>query len=264
MREKGSSATMTTLILRRDGAHHRLGVPSAATHARWPLRGLIFDMGDVLYDATPWRRWLLAVLRQLGVADDYGTLFDLWDRQYLNDIHRGRRDYQPAFAAFLSKLGLAAPQIDEVCAASSGRKHELAESLRPLPGVRPTLERLRAEGFLLGVLSDSEDGSPRLWQRLEMLGLAPSITAVVSSRDIECTKPSPEAYQTILAALRLTAAQAAFVGHDDDELRGAAAVGLKSIAFNHGEGAAADAYLSRFEELPDLISYCEDQAVAAA
>jgi HAD superfamily hydrolase (TIGR01509 family) len=221
-------------------------------------------MGDVLYDATPWRRWLFTLLRQLGVAREYGGLFAQWDRRYLDDVHRGRRDYQDAFVAFLSELGLAAAQIGEICAASAGRKHELAESLRPLPGVRPTLQKLHAEGLLLGVLSDSEDPSPQLWRRLEILGLAESIGAVVSSRDLGCTKPAPEAYRTVLAAMQLTAAQAAFVGHDDDELCGARSVGLRAIAVNHQVDVKADAYLARFEDLQDIVAYCEEETLAAA
>lgn len=29
--------------------------------------GLLFDMGDVLYDATVWRRWLLQLLHKMGL-----------------------------------------------------------------------------------------------------------------------------------------------------------------------------------------------------
>jgi putative hydrolase of the HAD superfamily len=271
VREKGRSAMMTTRILRYDASHAGGRSPlvisrapnGMASSAPWPLRGLIFDMGDVLYDATAWRRWLLGVLRQFGVARDYASLFGHWDHIYLNAVHCGGRDYQEAFAAFLSELGLAPPQVEEVCAASAGRKHELAAALRPLPGVRPTLERLRAEGFTLGVLSDSEDCSGRLWQRLEGLGLAASIGAVVSSRDIGCTKPAPLAYETVLAAMQVAPHEAAFVGHDEDELRGAAAVALKTIAVNHQPRVQADARLQRFEELAYVVTYREETAIAA-
>ena len=47
--------------------------------------------------------------------------------------------------------------------------------------------------------------------------------------------PTPEIYAAALQQLGLSACQAAFVGHDVDELEGAHAVGMKTIAFNYDE-----------------------------
>jgi hypothetical protein len=43
------------------------------------------------------------------------------------------------------------------------------------------------------------------------------------------------------------------VGHDVEELAGAAAVGMPTIAFNFDADAQANVYLARFEELLDVI-----------
>ncbi len=120
------------------------------------VRGLLFDMGDVLYDATLWRRWLLQILARMGVHAAYREFYRVWDRDYLPAVHCGQRDYHEAFCAFLQSLGLARGVIEEIEAASQARRRELIATLRPLPGVRPTLCQLHAAGFPLGVLSDSE------------------------------------------------------------------------------------------------------------
>jgi HAD superfamily hydrolase (TIGR01509 family) len=218
----------------------------------------------VLYDATVWRRWLYGLLKHLGLPHDYATLFGRWDRDYLDEVHRGGRDYQEAFVTFLSEVGLGRAEIDEVCAASAARRRAIAASLRPLPGVRATLERLRARGFALGVLSDSEDTAARLRERLQALGISAPLGALVSSFDLRRTKPAPQCYEAVLRAMGLTSGQAAFVGHDAEELRGAAAVGLRTIAFNHEPCARADLYLQRFEDLLEHVVSCDEGTAAAA
>src|SRR5262249_9401208 len=117
---------MATQVLRQDGSHAarayrpRPAWPkhpphvSHAPRAPWAVRGWIFDMGDVLYDATAWRRWLCALLNHLGVDHDYAQLFGTWDREYLDAVHRGEWDYQEAFIAFLAELGLTSADVDEV------------------------------------------------------------------------------------------------------------------------------------------------------
>jgi FMN phosphatase YigB (HAD superfamily) len=54
--------------------------------------------------------------------------------------------------------------------------------------------------------------------------------------------------------MRLPPEQVAFVGHDSQELAGAAGVGMQTIAFNFDPEAQADVYLVRFDELLQLAS----------
>jgi HAD superfamily hydrolase (TIGR01509 family) len=231
-----------------------VGPPRHEPAALHGLRGLLFDLGDVIYDATIWRRWLANLLGHLGVTEGYRELFALWDSAFLEDVHRGLREYDEAFRSFLLELGLSLGQVDEVAGASAAKRRELGASLRPLPGVRTTVDRLHADGHTLGVLSDSEDAAPALQQRLKMLGMDGRFAAVVSSVSLGRTKPDPRCYQAALAEMKLEAPHVAFVGHDAAELRGATAVGMRTIAVNHEPGAEADVYLERFEDLPNYAA----------
>jgi HAD superfamily hydrolase (TIGR01509 family) len=217
-------------------------------------RGLLFDMGDVLYDATLWRRWLVQVLARMDVHVSYREFYRVWDRDYLPAVYCGQRDYHEAFCAMLQSLGLARGMIDEIEAASQARRRELIATLRPLPGVRPTLCQLQAAGFPLGVLSDSESPATELRQRLDQLGIGPCFAAVYSSFDLKQTKPAPLGYQTVAAAMQLPIEHVAFVGHDAEELGGAAALGMPTIAFNCEHGVTADALLERFEDLLEVVN----------
>jgi HAD superfamily hydrolase (TIGR01509 family) len=227
---------------------------SRHAHPRLSVAGLVFDMGDVLYDATLWRRWLLQLLSRMGVQTCYRTLFKVWDIDYLDAMHRGEREYHEAFRSFLLSAGLTPGLVDEIEAASHARKRELELSTRPLPGVRATLGRLHSAGLSLGVLTDSESTAPRVRERLSQLGIADHWSAVVSSRDLGETKPHAACYRAALEAMGLPPARVAFVGHDAEELQGAADVGMPTIAFNYEPGVAADIYVERFDELLKICS----------
>jgi HAD superfamily hydrolase (TIGR01509 family) len=227
-----------------------------------PIDGLVFDMGGVLYDDTVWRRWLLRVLGQLGLHANYRSFYRLWDRQYLGDVHRGQREFSAAFGEFLRSVGLSPAQIDEVQAACQARRRSLEASIRPLPCVKTTLARLRQSGLVLAALTDSEYSSSILAERLERIGLGGLFGTVLSSIDLGHTRPEPVCYLTALAAMKLSASQVAFVGHDREELEGAAQVGMGTIAFNFDADARADVFIARFEQLAEVIDGPRSYAAA--
>jgi len=234
--------------------------PPAPSAAQGPFEGLLFDMGDVLYDATLWRRWLWRLLRGLGVSQGYAELFARWDDDFLDKVHRGEGDYAAAFLEFLASLALSSAQIDEVVAASRIRKRELEHESRPLAGVKATIDRLASLNVPLGVVSDSENRADQLREHLARLGLGGAFAVVVSSRDLGCTKPDPRCYLTALGQLGLPAERVGFVGHDAVELAGARNVGMASIAFNECPGCEADIRLRHFRE---LLSYVQPRGALA-
>ena len=179
-----------------------------------PISGIVFDAGDVLYDATVWRRWLLQLLARLGVHSTYRCFWHVWDQEYLAEVHRGRRDFCEAFRQFLLAVGLTDGQIDEVERACQGRRNECGPDVRLLPGVRSTLTRLGATGIPMVVLSDSELTGAELLDRLECLGLKNVFVDVVSSLDLGQTKPAAACYSAALERIRIAPEHAVFVGHD--------------------------------------------------
>ncbi len=227
--------------------------PSAPRLPR-PVRGLLLDMCDVLYDNTVWRRWLLQLLSRLGLHTSYRAFFRVWDRDYLDAVYRGQCSFGEAFRAFLRSAGLSRGQIDEVDAAGRARRRHLQANVRTLPGVKKTLGRLHKSGFKLGAIGNCESPADVLQERLERLGLNSIFSTVVSSIDLERTMPDPICYLRALADLDLPPAEVAFVGHDTAQLAGAAEIGMPTIAFNFDPDAQADVTLDRFEELLDVVT----------
>lgn len=219
------------------------------------VSALLFDMDDVLYDATVWRRWLLRLLGNLGLHTHYAPFFHVWEHSYLGDVYCGQREYWDAFRDFLSAVGLSAGQIDEVTAASCARRRQFDRGLRAFPGVKSTLARLSASGMPLGILCNSSHSRTDLQRRLAQIGLANHFEFVISSRDVKRRKPQPESYRLALQRFNLPSNRVGYVGHDAIELGGAAGEGMLAIAFNHGPDVEADVLMERFDELVTVASF---------
>jgi phosphoglycolate phosphatase-like HAD superfamily hydrolase len=237
--------------------------PAAALVNRLPrVRGLVFDLSGVVHDAMHWRHWLWQVLARLGFHGDQHQFFRDWNNGYLHDVHCGRREFGEAFESFLRSVGLTGGQIDEVEVASAARRRAFEATVRPLPGVRSTVARLHASGIQLAVLANSEHSAPRLRERLARLGLGCHIAAVLSSFDLEQTRPDAVCYQATVSALRLSADEVAFLGHDASDLDGAARAGLATIGFQFRGVTSTDARIACFGDLLTVLG--ADQPLAAA
>jgi HAD superfamily hydrolase (TIGR01509 family) len=237
-------------VRQKSQRYHKAIPPQPLTR---PLKGVLLDMCNVLYDDTVWRRWVLQLLGKMGLYTNYCSFFRLWDRDFLDEVHTGRRDFREAFESFLRCAGLSIGQIDEVEAASHARRRQLEKHARPLPGVRHTLWRLHQSGFVLGLISDSEHSSAELRMRMQRFGIEKLFPTLISSIDLKLCMPEPETYLAAVKSMNLPPEQVAFVGHDRVELAGASAIGMATIAFNFDPDAQADVHITRFEELIPVL-----------
>jgi HAD superfamily hydrolase (TIGR01509 family) len=217
------------------------------------VAALLFDLDGVLYDDTVWYRWLFRLLGRMGLHTQYRAFFHVWQHEFLDDVHRGQRDFWDALRAFLLTSGLTTGQTDEVLAAGHARRRQLQESIRPLPGVLAVTAKLQARGIPLAILCNSAYPADDVAVLLRRLGLSGRFQPVLSSYDLHYTKPAPQSYRAALSALSLEPPQVAYVGHDDAELAGARAVGMQTIAINYDRDAEADCFLQGFHELRDVV-----------
>ncbi|HEY5314247.1 MAG TPA: HAD family hydrolase [Pirellulales bacterium] len=217
------------------------------------VRAFVFDLGDVLYDATVWRRWLVRLLARLGLRVNYAEFFRVWDRDYLPDVYCGRREYAEAFESLLSTRGLSRAQIEEATAAGHARRRDLAIHRHLLPGVLTTLGQLHAAGFPLALLCEADCPAGQIRQELHRLAIGDYFGPIVSSFDLGRAKPDPACFEAALAALQLPRGQVAFVGHDTAELAAARRLGMATVAFNFEPGAEADFCCLHFPELLELV-----------
>jgi FMN phosphatase YigB (HAD superfamily) len=216
------------------------------------LSGIVFDVPDVFYDATVWRRWLFQLLGRMGVAPRYADFHRAWEAHLL-DVHRGRREYADALQSFLLGQGLSWAQVDEIEASCRIKRQQLELDVRPLLGVVRVVEELNRRKVALVAWADVPHSAAKLAERLDRLVPRACFAAVFSSFDLECAQPAAECYRTVVEQLGCEPEQVLYVGHDAEHLAGAASFGLKTAAINHEATAHADFLLARLEELVPLV-----------
>lgn len=231
-------------------------IPGVLTPVTRPLpyRGLLFDTGDVLFDQTAWWRWVVRLLWRLGTPVGYSDLCHTWKTEFRSDVNCGGREYWDAFRALLRSVGLTAGQIEELVLAGRSKLRQSLETLRPLPGVRFTLTRLAAMDMPMGVLSNAASSRDDVIDRLNRLGISSCFQAVLSSYDLGERPSDRRGYCAAAGAMGMATSDIAFVGHDADELAGAANAGMLTIAYNYDADARADVYLDRFGQLIQTVS----------
>ncbi|MDF2957478.1 MAG: FMN and 5-amino-6-uracil phosphatase YigB [Candidatus Alkanophagales archaeon MCA70_species_1] len=103
-------------------------------------------------------------------------------------------------------------------------------SARLFPGVRETLEGLKARGLKLGVVSNSTYSKTMI--DLKLNGIYEYFDAFCISSELRILKPDPRIFLKALAALGVSPADAVFVGdRPQEDIAGARAVGMKTILF---------------------------------
>jgi HAD superfamily hydrolase (TIGR01662 family) len=117
------------------------------------------------------------------------------------------------------------------------------------PGVPETLRKLKQQGLLLGIITDTALALHIKLDWFAKAGFGNVWDAVISSKEMKIRKPDPKIYQAALDQLGVPPQRVAFVGHKQTELDGAKAVGMKTIACNYEPGALADFYLDHFSDL---------------
>jgi len=124
------------------------------------------------------------------------------------------------------------------------------------PDVAPLLRELRRRGIRIGVLSNTmwpRTLHERVFLRDEVLDL---IDGAVYSSEIPWTKPHPEAFRAVMAAIGVTdPASCVFVGDRPyDDIYGAKSLGMRAVLVPNStvpayEGAIPDAVITRLSEL---------------
>jgi putative hydrolase of the HAD superfamily len=94
----------------------------------------------------------------------------------------------------------------------------------PLPGVPDALERLRARGLALAVVSNWDVG---LHDHLRTLGLGHHFATIVTSAEVGAAKPDPQVFRVALDRLGVSPGRTLHVGDDGADEAGASAAGIR-------------------------------------
>ncbi len=231
-----------------------LGSGGAASPELPPIKAILFDPENVFYDDTLWRRWLRQLLLRMGTPAPFPEFFSRWDLHFRKEVDLGLRDYWDVLRDFLLDAGLADRQIDEVFCAGVCRKQRFESGRRCLPGVNETLRQLSSARVGLYVLANTPCKAEALGSQLAEMGVNAKFHGMATSRDVGHVMPQHAFFRDAVTQFDLDPHATAFVGSDPLRLRGAARLGLTTIAYNVASDDCARFTLERLSELPRLLA----------
>ena len=218
------------------------------------IKACVFDAYGTLFDVNSASR-----AAQDALGSRWQPLADLWRTKqlqytWLRGLGGHHADFWQVTSDALS-FALESLRIDG--ADLHRRLMSLYLSLDVFPEVTPTLERLKAGGLRLAILSN---GTPAmLASAVEHAGIGPLLDAVLSVEDVGVFKPHPSVYR--LASDRLTIMPEAicFVSSNGWDAYAAKAFGFRVIWCNRycqvteRLPATPDAEMATLSTLPDAV-----------
>lgn len=206
------------------------------------MKAFIFDLDGVLvstdkYHYQAWKK----------MADDEGIYFD----EKINDRLRGV-SRMASLGIVLERAGRQYTEEEKVALANKKNDlyRDLLKNLTPadrLAGVTETLEKLRAEGFLLAVGSSSKN-TPTI---LDKIGYGWYFDAVSDGNNITKSKPDPEVFVKAAEMLKLPAEECCVVEDAKAGIDAAKAGGFVSVGI--GDAAHYDKTDYKISTISDIL-----------
>ena len=194
---------------------------------RGPVEAVLFDLDDTLYRELDFVAGGFRAAAALVTGRSGRSIDDLVTRMF--EIHgedgRGR-----IFDRLLEELGC---WDDALVRAMLLTYRAHPSRIRPFDDVPPVLERLRARGVRLGIVTDGLASVQR--RKLDALGLAPQFDAIVPTDELGpgAVKPAPTGFRVALLLLGIPTERAGHVAYVANDTRkdfaGARAAGLVTI-----------------------------------
>src|SRR5690606_26206584 len=152
-----------------------------------PLKAILFDLGDIFFEAHFWRKWLYERMIELRKFDgDFTAFYILWER-YLLEVYEGKNDYLRTFENFINDLNV--PEPVEFIKKALAKKKILEEKRVLFDGVQGTLQMLKKSGIQNIVVTDNELNENDIRAKiLDKFNLNELIDKVFSSNEIGYSK----------------------------------------------------------------------------
>jgi FMN phosphatase YigB (HAD superfamily) len=226
------------------------------------FRGLILDADLVLSSVAAWCRGLALLIWHVGHQFDPSSSDRLWRNRHLTAAYCGRREMGDVLDDYLSSLGLARGQRDEVLAAGLSQWREAEAQLHFLPGAREALRRIARTGCRLALVADATTTGVELKARLADFGLGDALVTIVTSVDVDQVLPDAACYQIASARLGLHSSETLFATDETAILAGASAAGLVGVGFGDCVESADGWRVNRLEQL--AVSFQPTRPLARA
>ena len=217
------------------------------------IKAIIFDADGPLYYRTPEIiQKKQALLAEFGYHGDIQQFEAAYEKEKLKG-YVGAEAPEEMFQNIFRTIGL---DLSRDRATTFANEFDaIQRQVTAVGGATATLKRLQNDGYKVCVLTDSFYSSEEKWQWFKDLGMDSYLDHIVSSDDIHKLKDTPDAYQSCLELLRVSADETVFVGHQEYEMVGARASRITAIALTpiSTPRIHSDYAIGSLSELSDLL-----------
>jgi HAD superfamily hydrolase (TIGR01662 family) len=223
-----------------------------------PLRGILFDLDDTLFDHDQ------ATVRALSTLREAESTFHAWTPDELVRRHSveletmhlevlaGRQSVDNAREErfrrlFVAASGQAAPD-GHAARLARGYRTAYEQAWQPVAGAVALLDSLRRDGFAIAIVTNNIVSEQKL--KLAHCKLDGLIDVLITSEEIGAAKPDVRIFEAALSHLNLGASEAVMIGdawHTD--IIGAQAAGIRPIWFNRRAAPSPDPTVKELRSL---------------
>jgi pyrophosphatase PpaX len=244
VRPEAPAATALDARIARMPAQPTPAPPSSAEERAARIEAVLFDLDGTLIDTVA------LILSSFRYATERVLGEVLPDEELMRNVGvplaRQMREFSHAHAEELLTVY---------------RQHNAAHhdhAVREYPGTEEVLERLKADGVPMGVVTSK--GAPMAWRGLRLFRLQRFFPVVVTADDVDRHKPDPDPVVHAAEALGVDVTRCAYVGDSPHDMQAAISAGAVSVAALWGAFSAAevlapgpDFALEAITDLPALI-----------
>jgi phosphoglycolate phosphatase len=123
------------------------------------------------------------------------------------------------------------------------------EEVKPFPGVDRLFEKLKNHHLKIGIATGRTSPPENEWARFRRYGLEKYLDALVTSREVEKRKPSPDAIIECAKRLEIPLRQSLVVGDTESDVIAARRAGAIAVAVSTGQ----DSLQSLKSQHPELL-----------
>jgi len=203
----------------------RCSFPFHNERTRVPIKAVLFDLDDTLYDRGELVRRVVIGQYDAFKHELCSVQKDDFVRRVLQLDDNGYADKRVLYETVVREYGLTPAQIERLVEnfwTSYDDKCELPQD------TRLTLQTLRQNRIKLGVITNG--GTERQQRKLDSLGVSSWFDVILISETEGVRKPDAEIFHRALGRCGVEASEAIFVGdHPDTDVGGALQAGLRAV-----------------------------------
>ena len=141
------------------------------------------------------------------------------------------------------------------------KSHYLPD-LGPMPGARALVDRVRSRGLVCAAVSSAK--ASELADLLREAAVADLMDSVITSDDVDRSKPDPDIVEVALDKLRVSPEEAVMIGDTPYDVAAAGRAGVATIAFRCGGWKDADlrSAIAIYDGPADLVAKLADSPLA--